>query len=1779
LQLSVNLNIPGRNLIPITKSGGAEPVVSAALANDITGKAIPNEDFTCATKGKSVNPTWGEKFHFGKNFNLAIDSSRLPTLHVTVMDHSKKAPMGMVELPLRENQEDCDSWFTLQKFGSMAAVSGDIHLSFKWRNPQPSTLLPAPLAPGASARNSLQALGGGGVVGGSGGAGAVAGAGAGGASSNSGFLTDGPAANPEYADQPPNELRIVCIQGKNLLAMDQAYLYGQSTSDPYVYIKVGNDSKQTKYLPKTLNPVWMETLVLEDVTDLTKTCEVIVFDYDLNGSDFMGKVRLPLRQYADKQPVRRWFKLGNTGGDFDHTPRGEVELQVTWHFNPQLLAKKKKTSILQAARDMGAMIITKVESDEDDDDEGNPQMSPPKTEEEIKAEEEAKAKAEEEEKEKRGGIELKDGDYQVQVHIIEARDLKAENLDGTSDPTVFVECFDQKQNTKTIYQKLNCVFDDVLIFNFKHLAKETVEDGIIRITVMDANSVPGLKSTMIGAYTFDATTVYFSPSHEIHRKWVALMDDEDPDDVGVQGYLKVSVQIIGSKYYHEYHVSELKTKFLICTIGPGDKLTIHNEEEDLKKEQEAAARAGGDDVGSMVMMPPSIKREWKWAVMTVYRAEALPIMDVVGTMGTDAFLTLEMGGGKPAFTKVVTVKGRSQKDMNPEFFQELWVPVSCPTATQVIKATVWDSNTLPPHQFIATFTHRWNIIEKLEMRQTGMHWVNLYGAPEYKNTASMTEMLVKGVRRVTAKVQSAVVAEKDPKDLYNFTPDKASQFKGRVLVNVRIEDRPPEKYKDKKEPFHRKFSKKQVTEPASKRYFLKVLAIMGSEIPVKSASTSEVCLRIGIGQDLLITKPARCLNGLISWDEELVLDELDLPSAPSQVPDIFLYICAKNSQVAYSFTRLKSQDLIAGRFMIPAKWYTLQEDKVVNSINDGEFPGQVLLKIGLGSPEDANFALDEWQNALQDVREKSYFVVRVHVYQARDIEAADSNGLSDPYIIVKIAGQEKQTETRYKTLYPTYYQVFDFDDCQLSNLREYMPPVSFVLWDYDIDGSDYLGTAHFNMNNAYMHGLDTEKEPSWIPFFKEEMGDSEGEILVKVEIFRKDDPSMKLQDMYEKGLIPAEFKDPSTLSTEERNAISGGGMKRPSLLNKLGGAMTSMVTKKETGWGPPDIHPETYEAWIEVIVLGLRNLAPYNFQAVQNPFLELIVENVDGTKQKTCTRNSKKPSPANPNFLEKLTIPVKLPRNPMFAQPMFLEVKDIRLGGYMKPLIASGVVKMDEKIPGSPNYKPPGKQSFYRANEDRGKNEDEDTGPKSSGIELTSEGIQGGSSSGDVLVPNIDDLRASATKDETYYKLQKKMDARSAELAQDPLIASANPMDLKGFINDRKAKEDSGAGIFGALQHVDLDEIEEIRKKRGYGDDDALVFDDEEDMEPKWRKNRTILSGELESELQTTPFETYKLYRGKKSSILGRKVVGILKGLIRVRLTNNPNDTCFEKGLLEQLQKPQAYKIRLYVLEAKGLTPMDRDMFGKPAKSDPYLKVELGSFKFNDRENAVDDVVEVDFYKVIEMDTELPGTSQLTVHVMDKNLVGYDQLIGSTVIDLEDRWFDSRWQELGKQFREMPGDNGVNSGRWDPKPVEKRTLYVPSNNVSQGVIELWVDILEPAVAGSFPAEDVALPPKKMFELRVVIWKVRNVPAADTFENMSDLFVKAWPEGCEPLETDTHWYLHISLLFFFYTKVLEQYFQYCRRAKKGKGSFNWRLLFDVELGHNTRLSIILFLFEF
>ena len=46
---------------------------------------------------------------------------------------------------------------------------------------------------------------------------------------------------------------------------------------------------------------------------------------------------------------------------------------------------------------------------------------------------------------------------------------------------------------------------------------------------------------------------------------------------------------------------------------------------------------------------------------------------------------------------------------------------------------------------------------------------------------------------------------------------------------------------------------------------------------------------------------------------------------------------------------------------------------------------------------------------------------------------------------------------------------------------------------------------------------------------------------------------------------------------------------------------------------------------------------------------------------------------------------------------------------------------------------------------------------------------------------------------------------------------------------------------------------------------------DEDDVPAKWKLNRKFLKGDLETEYQTTPFESYKLFRGKQKSMMGGK--------------------------------------------------------------------------------------------------------------------------------------------------------------------------------------------------------------------------------------------------------------------------------------------------------------------
>jgi len=536
------------------------------------------------------------------------------------------------------------------------------------------------------------------------------------------------------------------------------------------------------------------------------------------------------------------------------------------------------------------------------------------------------------------------------------------------------------------------------------------------------------------------------------------------------------------------------------------------------------------------------------------------------------------------------------------------------------------------------------------------------------------------------------------------------------------------------------------------------------------------------------------------------------------------------------------------------------------------------------------------------------------------------------------------------------------------------------------------------------------------------------------------------------------------------------------------------------------IVPESRPAFLELICVGLRDLAPFNFQSISNPFLEITLDSL-GSSYIATTKASKVPDPANPNFLERLIIPVRLPVKSIFASPLVLRVHDTRLGGFVKPVIGVGAIDLSTKIPWCDSFVPPSAATDMHATEPN-----------------TAE-----TASGEDTVP-------------------------LPQLLQPPTLSVTE-------------EEDDGAGVFGASRsRVDVvvvnddDNASNSAEKKVVSKDQASVFTDPDwtqndgDQQPAWALKRTKLKHEWEEEFKTTPFETYPLTRGKVHGVLGATfiVVGKFKGLVRVMLDEKNDPPLLEPALMNALMKPKPYKVRLYCLRTRGLASMNnKDLFGRPPKCDPYLRVTLGKFTFDDRANAQSDMNNMDMYQIVEINAELPGSSQLKIEVMDKvDVVGRDNLLGSTTIDLEDRWFDKRWQAYGEENMIEPGKdpNDATKVRWRTKPIEQRVLNHGSSSQGQGTFECWLDILKPEEAQVFPPDDVHLPPSKLFEVRIVIWKSKDVPAMDWLEGMSDLYVKCNLEGSIGgwQETDTHW-----------------------RCRNGNASWNYRLIFDVELGHSTR----------
>jgi len=343
----------------------------------------------------------------------------------------------------------------------------------------------------------------------------------------------------------PNEVEAVAVRGIKLRGPEKK-------ADTWLRLRIVESkvSAQTAVVRDTTNPSWHHRMAVK-APDPTHTCEFTVYQYNkwpapvsTETSAFFGRAFVKLKILADKKPQRLVLELKNKKGENEGEPYGSVEVVLRWRFNEKL---PLNLDVVEAGK---AKARRAAKGDDGDSDDNNDDVEE-SAEDKAKAAEDKAAALQNAE----NSCTVVSGDYMVYVHVIEARELKAKDAGGTSDPVVFVEAFGQKGHTQVVPKTLSPVFDDSFSLSVRALDVDDFKEGVVTLSVADSNSV--LRNELIGSCVLDASFIYQQPNHELWQQWVGLLNTKDPSDDGIQGYLKFSVSI----------------------VGPNDRLIMHKDDE------------------------------------------------------------------------------------------------------------------------------------------------------------------------------------------------------------------------------------------------------------------------------------------------------------------------------------------------------------------------------------------------------------------------------------------------------------------------------------------------------------------------------------------------------------------------------------------------------------------------------------------------------------------------------------------------------------------------------------------------------------------------------------------------------------------------------------------------------------------------------------------------------------------------------------------------------------------------------------------------------------------------------------------------------------------------------------------------------------------------------------------------------------------------------------------------------------------------------------------------
>nr|XP_035132398.2 fer-1-like protein 6 isoform X2 [Callithrix jacchus] len=774
------------------------------------------------------------------------------------------------------------------------------------------------------------------------------------------------------------------------------------------------------------------------------------------------------------------------------------------------------------------------------------------------------------------------------------------------------------------------------------------------------------------------------------------------------------------------------------------------------------------------------------------------------------------------------------------------------------------------------------------------------------------------------------------------------------------------------------------------------------------------------------------------------------------IPDVFIWMLSNNKRVAYA--RIASKDLLyspvtgqMGKHCGKIKTHFLKPP--------GKRPAgwsvqaKVDVYLWLGSIKHASAILDNLPTGYEAemsskgagtnqppsklyYQDRHSFQLRAHMYQARGLIAADSSGLSDPFAKVTFLSHCQTTKIISQTLSPTWNQMLLFNDLVLhgdvKELAESPPLVVVELYDSDAVGKpEYLGAT---VAAPVVKLADQDYEPPRLCYHPIFCGNlSGGDLLAVFELLQV--PPSGLQ-----GLPPIEPPD-----------------------------ITQIYPV------PANIRPVLSKYRVEVLFWGVREMKKVQLLSVDRP--QVLIE-CGGRGVKSCVIQSYK---NNPNFsVQADAFEVELPENELLHPPLSICVVDWRafgrstlVGTYTINYLKQFLCKSREPL--ALISQVDGTQVGDEISDSL--TATESTGAPSASQDLPTDHIYVNVEPPPTVMPDsaqvqpaiVVDIPDSSPMLEPDHKPVAEAPPKDGK-PKDPRISSRRSTKRKKrTIADESAENviDWWSKYYASLKKAQKAKDSNPKKKKGNMEakPDEVVVDIEDG--PKKKKDKMlktklkddgipnlatlqIYDGDLESEFNNFEdwVKTFELFRGKSTEddhgLDGDRVIGKFKGSFCIY--KSPEDSsCEDSGQLRiqqgiPLNHPVTVLIRVYIVAAFNLSPADPD-----GKSDPYIVIKLGKTEIKDRDKYIPKQLNPVFGRSFEIQATFPKESLLSILIYDHDMIGTDDLIGETKIDLENRFYSKHRAICGLQSQYEI--EGYNAWRDTSKPTEILTKLCKDNKL------------------------------------------------------------------------------------------------------------------------------------